>query len=148
MLKGLILKDDNTILRVLVDIIEIDESKKHILFGSSGKLGGIDFTLLNLVVTDDQREFKEGDTLPPDIVDNKSSLKKNTDERIKMLEKDNHFLRMELDSFKNRDHTEKEQIQTDLAMMAVESSMEQEKINKATEDHAALVMELTLKGVL
>lgn len=82
MFKALILKDDNSIGRVVENIKEIDESKKHILFGNSGKLGGVDFTTLNLVVTDVPREFKVGDILPADIVDKKAELIKQSSEEL------------------------------------------------------------------
>lgn len=83
MFKGLILKDDNTIARVLDDIKEINESQNHILFGrGNSKLGSVDFSILNLIVTDDPREFKIGDKLPVDVVDKRSQVTKQSSEEL------------------------------------------------------------------
>lgn len=75
MLKGLIINDDNTILKILNNMIEINESDNRILFDDGlSKLGGIDFSLLNIVVTDDYTEFKVGEILPNTIENKKSQL--------------------------------------------------------------------------
>lgn len=101
MFKGLILKEDNTIARVLDNISEINESQKHILFGRNSKLGGVDFTTLNIVVTDDPREFKKGDIIPVDIVDKKSQLiKQDSQELVNNLGMEITKLKFEIMSLK------------------------------------------------
>lgn len=81
-MKGFFLDDESKILRIIDRVSEINESEGFIKFGNSGKLSGVNFSAINLVVTDDQREFKVGDLLPTDTVDKKAELIKQSSEEL------------------------------------------------------------------
>lgn len=72
MLTGLILKDDDTIARVIPNILKIDGNS---IIHGTGKLGGVNFDKLKLIVTDSEQEFKVGDTLPEGLTDLTDTIK-------------------------------------------------------------------------
>lgn len=90
-MKCLILTEENKIVSIIDNIVEINKEEKSIIH-SNGKWGGVDFNLINFVVTDSIEEFKIGDTLPDGIVDLKDSItvetKENQEQKIRMLEND------------------------------------------------------------
>ncbi|MFO1445281.1 hypothetical protein KDN24_19195 [Bacillus sp. Bva_UNVM-123] len=137
MYKGLIMNDSNTIIRVLDNIQEIDETEKHILFGDNGKLGGIDLACLNLVVTDDKSELKIGDSLPLDIRDKRDELVKNTSDKIKTLEKENNVLKEKAT-----------EMQFENASLLMDLALVKDRNNSLEVEFSTLLMQLAMKGAI
>lgn len=93
MMNGYILNQESKIMRILENVTEINEADGYILFGNNGKLDGVNFSMLPMVVTDEQNQLKVGDTLPQSVIDKRTDLIIKSDrELIEELKRENEQL--------------------------------------------------------
>lgn len=100
MLKGLLLTDARVIVKILEGIMKINKEEKTISCVST-KLGGVNFDMLNIVVTDSTEDFKAGDVLPDGFVDLSYMIEnKPVNDLVNRLGEEIKKLKLELKSIK------------------------------------------------